>query len=90
MNLNQPLTGKDEEFCEYWLCFWTVLSDNLMSPKFGEAELAKLITYEMHTRRRPHVLKRLTGRYFKLLRKRNWKWIQSELEGANANSGERN
>lgn len=90
MKTDRPLTKKEKKFCEYWLCFWTVLSENLTSEKFGEQELGLMIAYELQTRRRRRVLKMLTGRYFKLLRKRNWHNIVAVLEENNADPRKNN
>jgi len=65
----------EQTFCESELTFWTTLARRLTSDRYGEKELSWLIEYECATRRRPHVIRRLVGRYFKLIRKR----IEKEL-----------
>ena len=77
------------KFCEKWLCFWTTLAEKLASTQFSERDIFNFIKYEMNTRRRKHVLKRLTGRYYKMMRIRRWKRMREDLEYANSRVGDR-
>ena len=77
------------KFCEKWLCFWTTLAEKLASTQFTERDVFNFIKYEMHTRRRKHVLKRLTGRYYKMMRARRWIAMKKDLENASFGKGDR-
>ena len=78
-----------KKFCEKWLCFWTTLASRLASSQFTERDVYNFIKYEVKTRQRKHVLKRLTGRYYKLMRIRRWKEMQRKLDNAGFGTGDR-
>jgi len=73
------LTEEDRRWAEYHLCFGSALASNLTDEGFTEWKLLKLIKYELDTRKRKHILHRLTGRYSKLRRAREWDEIQFYL-----------
>lgn len=77
MNLKTKLTIQDKKFCEDWLVGYTYVIRCLKDTKeFTEGNLIKLIKYEATTRQRDEILRRMTGRYNKLRRKREWIELQ--------------
>lgn len=69
------LTIDDIRYCEKMLANWKDLVRNIMELNMSEENIYKLIQYEMNTKKRKDVLNRLVGRYFKLLRQREWNKI---------------
>lgn len=75
------LTARDSYFCEKWLSSWRFVVTHLTRADLTEGALSKLVRYEATTRKRDDVLKRLTGRYSKLRRKREWQELQEFMYG---------
>lgn len=56
-----------QTWCEYWLVSWRRLEKNLCTVSLFEAkDVRDLLWYEIRTRKRPHVIKRLVQRYYRL------------------------
>lgn len=70
------LTDRDSYFCERWLARWKYIISCLTREDMTEEVLIKLIKYEAVTRKREDVLMRLTGRYNKLRRLREWQELR--------------
>lgn len=66
------LTLDDIRYCENMLTNWKDIVRNITELNMSEENIYKLIQYEMNTKKRKDVLNRLVGRYFKLLRQREW------------------
>ena len=82
MNIyNVTLTERDIYFCERWLVRWKYIVSCLTRDDMTENALIKLIKYEAATRKRDDVLRRLTGRYNKLRRLREWHELQEFIDG---------
>lgn len=82
----QPVAESIEldEFTKLWaesiLCFFYSTSKRKLL-SYTPTELLKLMKYELHSRKREHVLDRLCARYWKLKRKLDWAAIQQNLRG---------
>lgn len=74
---------KDEEhisFCKFWLGY-NVKQLIIIISSFKEEEILWLIKAELLWSKRQNILHRLTGRYNKLCRQREWDLIQEVIDG---------
>ena len=67
------ITDHDKWVCEQWLAKWTNINKSIET--LSAEHLSNLIVYEIQTRKRPKVLDRLIGRYYKLIRKQETKHV---------------
>lgn len=77
------LTDKDKLYCEIWLSNLAKFTENLN--RADEYTLRKLIRYEIITRQRAHVLRRLRRRHNKLRNRREREEIIAYIQDHNRN-----
>lgn len=76
------LNRMEMSFAEQWVSQWGYMIQCLKDTKeFSEKNLLIIIKYELDHKQRVGLLKRLTGRYHSLRRKREWTEVEAWLNG---------
>jgi len=78
------LSEDDKRWCKVWLRSHTyVIACLTNTSDFNEYSLRKLICYESQHRQRTGLLVRMTARYAKLRRKREWQELVTHMRRIN-------